>query len=63
MTQNRLYREVAHATGETVGVIRRLGFSEVIVPPRCHQSRPGSVQSSAKPPRNVASSSQHQKVA
>jgi hypothetical protein len=32
MTQNQLYREVAHVTGESVGFIKSHGFSMVIVP-------------------------------
>src|SRR5476651_1652238 len=32
MNQNQLYREVAHATGESVGLIRSLGFNVVIAP-------------------------------
>jgi hypothetical protein len=49
MSQNQLNREVAHATGESVGFIRSRGFNVVIVPQRSHRPRrDGNAQSSAK---------------
>jgi hypothetical protein len=40
MTQNQLNREVARATGDTVEVIRKLGFNLNVVLPRWHNPRP-----------------------
>ena len=41
MSQNQLYRELAHATGETVDFIRHRGFSVIIVPRRRFRPRGG----------------------
>jgi hypothetical protein len=41
MNQHRLFREVARATGESVGLIRQRGFSLVVPTPRGGASRTG----------------------
>jgi hypothetical protein len=64
MSQNQLNREIANATGESVGLIRSLGFNVVIVPQRSHRPRrDGSAQSSAKQTNRVISTTQQPKAA
>ena len=48
MTQNQINREVAHATGESVERIRRLGFNAVVVPHAQHKPRRGGALNRAK---------------
>jgi hypothetical protein len=64
MSQNQLNREVAHATGESVGFIRHFGFGVVIVPKRSNQPRRGGgAQTSAKQANHLASKTQQPKAA
>jgi hypothetical protein len=50
MTQNQLNREVAHATGESVGFIRSLGFSMVNVPQGYYRPRRTGAQAKQSKP-------------
>ena len=63
MTQNQINREVAHATGESVGFIRSLGFEVVIVPRHKRRPRRGGAQARAKQSKGVVSKIQQLKAA
>jgi hypothetical protein len=61
MNQNQLYREVAHATGETVNFIRKRGFGIVIVP--CQRNRPRRRGARAKQSKRMRHDTQQPKAA